>query len=84
MIAKRSLDDILDSSERGVIEQIAKNPQITLEELRKALSLSMRQVRKAINSLAQKKIIIRIDGKRYGKWEIVVHQKDVKIYDSSK
>ena len=59
------------SKNNRVVELIKTNPNIKLEELAKELGVSLRTIKSIVATLAKEGIIKRVDGKRYGHWEIV-------------
>ena len=66
--------DTLDCSleELAVLERIAQNPTIKQQELVSATGKSIATVKRIITSLQDKNYIRRENGKRYGKWELLV------------
>ena len=58
--------------ELAVLGLITKNPTIRQAELAEQTGKSIRSVKRIIDSLKEKQYIRRADGKRYGKWEILV------------
>lgn len=66
--------DTLDCSleELAVLERIAQNPTIKQQELVKATGKSIATVKRIMKSLQDKNYIRRENGKRYGKWEVLV------------
>ena len=66
--------DTLDCSleELAVLERIAQNPTIKQQELMSATGKSIATVKRIITSLQDKNYIRRENGKRYGKWEVLV------------
>ena len=66
--------DTLDCSleELAVLERIAQNPTIKQQELVNATGKSIATVKRIITSLQNKNYIHRENGKRYGKWEVLV------------
>ena len=66
--------DTLDCSleELAVLERIAQNPTIKQQELVSATGKSIATVKRIITSLQDKNYIRRKNGKRYGKWEVLV------------
>ena len=58
--------------EMAVIRMISENPMITQKELVKATGKSISTVKRIMNSLQEKGYVRRVNGKRYGKWEVVV------------
>ena len=66
--------DTLDCSleELAVWERVAQNPSIKQQELVSATGKSIATVKRIITSLQNKNYIHRENGKRYGKWEVLV------------
>ena len=66
--------DTLDCSleELAVLERVAQNPSIKQQELVSATGKSIATVKRIITSLQDKNYIRRENGKRYGKWELLV------------
>ena len=66
--------DTLDCSleELAVLERVAQNPSIKQQELVSATGKSIAIVKRIITSLQDKNYIRRENGKRYGKWEVLV------------
>ena len=66
--------DTLDCSleELAVLELIAKNPTIKQQELASTTGKSIATIKRIMKSLQGKNYIRRENGKRYGKWEILV------------
>lgn len=66
--------DTLDCSleELAVLERIAQNPTIKQQELVNATGKSIATVKRVTKSLQDKNYIRRENGKRYGKWEVLV------------
>ena len=66
--------DTLDCSleELVALELIAQNPTIKQQELVRATGKSIATVKRIITSLQDKNYIRRENGKRYGKWEVLV------------
>ena len=66
--------DTLDCSleELAVLERIAQNPTIKQQELMSATGKSITTVKRIMKSLQDKNYIRRENGKRYGKWEVLV------------
>lgn len=66
--------DTLDCSleELAILERIAQNPTIKQQELVSATGKSIATVKRIITSLQDKNYIHRENGKRYGKWEVLV------------
>lgn len=67
--------DTLDCTleELAILELLAKNPSIKQQELVEATGKSIATVKRLMKSLQEKNYIHRESGKRYGKWEVLVH-----------
>ena len=55
-----------------VLKLILENSSIKQYELAKCVGKSERTIKNVIASLRDKGVIRRVDGKRYGKWEVLV------------
>ncbi len=66
--------DTLDCSleELAVLELVAKNPTMKQQELVEATGKSIATIKRIMKSLQDKSYIRRENGKRYGKWEILL------------
>jgi len=60
----------LDTKESIIIKLIRDNPEIKLEDLSNKLGVSLRTTKSIISKLKQQGAIERINGKRYGRWEV--------------
>ena len=58
--------------EIAVLDLIKKDPSVKQTELAEKTGKSVRSIKRIIDSLKEKQYIRRVDGKRYGKWEILV------------
>ena len=58
--------------EVALLELIAKNPSAKQQELADASGKSLRTIKRIMKSLQDKNYIRRENGKRYGKWEVLV------------
>ena len=58
--------------ELAVLKIIGKNPSITQIELSEETRKSLRSIKRIMDSLQNKKCIRRINGKRFGYWEILI------------
>ena len=58
--------------ELAVLDLIKKNPSVKQTELAEQTGKSVRSIKRIINSLKEKQYIRRVDGKRYGKWDVLV------------
>ena len=67
-------EDLLECSleELALLELLVKNPSIKQDEIAKATGRSLSSIKRDMKSLQEKGYIRRENGKRYGKWEIVV------------
>ena len=60
----------LPIEEKAVLEVIIANPEITQKNIASKIGKSERTVRNKINSLKEKGILERVNGKKNGKWEV--------------
>ena len=58
--------------ELAVLELKIKNPSVKQAELVTETGKSLRSIKRIMDSLQEKQYIRRINGKRYGKWEVLV------------
>ena len=58
--------------ELAVLDLIKKNPYVKQTELAEQTGKSVRSIKRIMDSLKAKQYIRRVDGKRYGKWEVLV------------
>jgi len=58
--------------ELAVLELISKNPSIKQSELAAETGKSVRSMKRIMDSLQKKNYIRRVNGKRYGSWEVLV------------
>ncbi|MCC2240576.1 winged helix-turn-helix domain-containing protein [Fusicatenibacter sp. CLA-AA-H213] len=58
--------------ELAVLKLIYKNPPIKQKELVAETGKSLSTVKRIVESLQKKDYIRRVDGKRYGKWEVLI------------
>ena len=58
--------------EMAVIRMISENPKITQKELVKVTGKSISTVKRITSSLQEKGYVRRANGKRFGKWEVLV------------
>lgn len=67
--------DTLDCTleELAVLELVAKNPTIKQQELAEVTGKSIATIKRIMKSLQDKNYIRRESGKRYGKWEVLIH-----------
>ena len=59
--------------ELNVLNILKNDPQITQEKIAESINKSTRTVKRIIDSLKEKNIIIRLDGKRFGYWKININ-----------
>lgn len=72
-VSKYQFDTLNCSLEELVVlERIAKKPTIKQQELMSATGKSIATLKRIITSLQDKNYIRRENGKRYGKWEVLV------------
>ena len=66
--------DTLDCTleELAVLELVAKNPTVKQKELVESTGKSIATIKRIMKSLQDKNYIRRENGKRYGKWEVLV------------
>lgn len=57
--------------ELAVLDLIKKNPSVKQTELAEQTGKSVRSIKRIIDS-KEKQYIRRVNGKRYGKWEVLV------------
>lgn len=69
-----TLNDTLEITldELAILNRIVKNPMITQNELAGYTGKSIRTIKRKMNELKEKGYIRRMNGKRDGKWEILV------------
>ena len=58
--------------ELAVLDLIKKNPSVKQTEIAEQTGKSVRSIKRIIDSLKEKQYIRRVDGKRYGKWEVLI------------
>ena len=58
--------------ELAILKIIAENPSVTQKELAYKLGKSERTIKSKVLLLQEKNYIQRVNGKRYGKWEVLV------------
>ena len=72
-VSKYQFDTLKCSLEElAVLERIAQNPAIKQQELMSATGKSITTVKRIMKSLQDKNYIRRENGKRYGKWDVLV------------
>lgn len=62
------LDEPLGILEEEIRNILLKSPKITLQEITMHANYSLFTVKRAMNKLISKEIIIRVRGKRFGYW----------------
>ena len=67
----------LPLEERAILELIIENPEITQKDIAKQIGKSERTVRNRITNLKEKDILVRVNGKKNGKWEVKKESKTV-------
>ena len=72
--ALKSQFDTLECTleELAFLELIYKNPSIKQKDLVAETGKSLSTVKRIMESLQKKDYIRRVDGKRYGKWEVLI------------
>ena len=58
--------------ELALLEIIKKNPSVKQTELAELTGKSVRSIKRIVDSLKDKQYIRRANGKRYGKWEVLI------------
>ncbi|MBS6180820.1 MAG: winged helix-turn-helix transcriptional regulator [Erysipelotrichaceae bacterium] len=58
--------------EVAILELISKNPSIKQKELAEQTGKSLSTVKRIMDAFQEKEYIRRVNGKRYGKWEVLV------------
>ena len=58
--------------ELAILQELKKNPAITQRELADAIGKSVRTVKTRIVEMQEKGLIARENGKRNGKWKVLV------------
>lgn len=58
--------------ELAILKLILKNPNITQKELADNLGKSERTIKNKMSLLQEKNYVRRVNGKRYGSWEVLV------------
>lgn len=72
-VSKYQFDTLNCSLEElAVLERVAQNPSIKQQELVSATGKSIATIKRIMKSLQDKNYIRRENGKRYGKWEILI------------
>ena len=75
----KSQFDTLDCTleELAILELICKNPSIKQKELVAETGKSLSTIKRIMDSLQKKGYICRVNGKRYGKWEVLIHRSEM-------
>ena len=68
---QRSENSSVTTLEENVLKLISNNKNITSEELSSITNKSVRTIKTILMGLQNKKIIKRMNGKRYGYWQIL-------------
>jgi len=58
--------------ELAILKLLYKNPFIKQKELAAETGKSLSTIKRIMESLQKKDYIRRVDGKRYGKWEVLI------------
>ncbi len=67
---KDQADTLADTLPDSVITLLKSNPQITQSEMAEAAKVSIPSIKRAMKVLSDNGKIVRIGGKRYGRWEV--------------
>ena len=62
--------------EMAILSRIVKNPEITQNELAEQTGKSLRTVKREMDKLKEKGYIKRVNGKRNGRWEVLIDISD--------
>lgn len=65
--------------EIALLSLISKDKSITQKKLVEETGKSIRTIKRVMASLQERGIIRRVDGKRYGKWEVLVGKSDERV-----
>ena len=71
-IKQEARDSYVSRKELAVLKLIYKNSSIKQKELVAEKGKSLSTVKRIMESLQKKDYIRRVDGKKYGKWEILI------------
>jgi len=71
---KENLDNKLSECELKVLKLLNDNPKITLDEVSIKMNKSLRTVKSIVKQLTEKELVKRIDGKKYGSWQVIFPQ----------
>ena len=66
----------LNQSQKKIVEEIAKNKNITQQELSKIIGINEKNIRINISKLKEKGILKRVGADKGGYWEIISERKD--------
>jgi predicted HTH transcriptional regulator len=58
--------------EMAVLKLVGENPSITQKEIIAQTGKSLSTIKRIMESLQEKEYIRRVNGKRYGKWEVLI------------
>ena len=64
----------LPFDEKIVLDEIIANPEITQKEIAVKIGKSERTVRNKISGLKEKGILKRVNGKKNGKWQVLLKE----------
>ena len=67
----KSVDKSVDKTSEDVFNILKTNPRITLDQVAKAIGLSVRGVEQAVKRLRIAKRIKKVGGKKLGHWEVL-------------
>ena len=67
----KAISDVSDLKENRILKMIKDNPHIKIDDIAKNLNISIRTVKSIMAMLQESKQIKRINGKRYGYWEVL-------------
>ena len=62
---------LLSDSEKRILEEISKNPKINAEKLSEFIGINLRNTKKNIAKLKEKKLLKRAGPAKGGHWEVV-------------
>ena len=66
----KTVDKSVDKTSEDVFNILKTNPRITLDQVSKAIGLSVRGVKQAVKRLRIAKRIKKVGGKKLGHWEV--------------
>lgn len=67
----KSVDKSVDKTSEDVFNILKTNPRITLDQVAKAIGLSVRGVEQAVKRLRIAKRIKKVGGTKLGHWEVI-------------